>query len=184
MADPTLKPYELEILDTTVTRNDGGRNVIRVTYLGREKKQRQVAMTFEGEDVPALLAVGEAVARKIFHAEFRLNSAVDLSFSLADENGMKIWHTAPQLYMKCPLTMSMEWSCEHLRKHYNTFTSLGVIELPDEVALEGNAVGIEETARVIVESMASGIEFMGTIIDMRNTIDHESEVKKAEFEES
>ncbi|MBZ9772367.1 hypothetical protein [Mesorhizobium sp. CO1-1-8] len=128
-------------------------------------------------DVKGLLARCEAVGQAIFHAEFRLNDQVDLHPSLEQENGLKIWHTQPTLYMKCRLTMSMKWSCNHLSKIYKTMTTLGIIELPSELPLSGNSLSSNETAKVIMESMASGLEFMGSIMLMRNSIDHDAEVR-------
>ena len=50
----------------------------------------------------------------------------------------------------------MKWSCLHLNKTYKTMTTLGLIKLPSELSLVDNTVGVNETARVIMDSMASG----------------------------
>jgi hypothetical protein len=68
----------------------------------------------------------------------------------------------------------MDWSCHHLRNSYRTMTTLGIIEVPSELALKGNALGATETARVIMDSMATGVEFMGNMMFMRKTVDHDA----------
>ncbi|MCC5968966.1 MAG: hypothetical protein JJU15_03375 [Pararhodobacter sp.] len=163
--------YKLEILKTEIKMEEDGPHVLVVRYHGKRDPQ-EVHQPLESADLDGILKGCEAVARKIFHDEFRLNQAVDLSFTLETENGIKIWHTQPNLFVKCPLKMSMNWSCHHLSNMYKTMTTLGMIELPDEMPLEGNALGAQESAKVIMESMASGVEFMGHVVMMRDTVDH------------
>jgi hypothetical protein len=171
----TASSYTLSILDTKVLQGEQPRLVVR--YQGR-RGPVEISQALTSVDIDGLLAGCEAVAQTIFHQEFRLNNQVDLHFTLEDQNGMKLWHTQPTLYMKCPLTMSMKWSCLHLSQAYKTMTTLGIIELPPETALVGNAVGVNETARVVMDSMASGVEFMGNMMLMRNTIDHDAEANR------
>lgn len=166
--------YSLSILGVDVREAPGNRHELVVRFQGREKPG-EVRQIIDKTDVEGVLAGCEAIAQKIFHAEFRLNNKVDLNFSLEDENGMTIWHTKPSLFVRCPLTMTMKWSCHHLSQVYKTMTTLGVIELPSELPLTGNAIGLTETAQVIMDSMASGVEFMGNIMLMRETtVDHEA----------
>lgn len=165
--------YSLKVLDTEVLDGPGEPRLV-VSYQGRRAPD-EISQPLTSLDLDGLLAGCEAVAQAIFHREFRLNDQVDLHFTLENRNGLKIWHTQPTLYMKCPLTMSMKWSCLHLSQIYKTMTTLGVIELPSELSLVGNTVGVNETARVIMDSMASGVEFMGNIMLMRTTIDHDAE---------
>jgi hypothetical protein len=169
--------YNLKVLGTEVRAEEGGQRLV-VGYEGRYGSA-EISRPLASLDLDGLLAGCEAVAQAIFHQEFRLNNQVDLHFALQDRNGLKIWHTQPTLYMKCPLTMSMKWSCLHLSQTYKTMTTLGVVELPSELSLVGNAVGVNETVRVIMDSMASGLEFMGNIMLMRNTIDHDAEAGRA-----
>lgn len=164
--------YSLKILGTEVAEKRDGTHEMVVDYQGR-RAPATMRQPIERPDIEGLLRGCEAVAQKIFHEEFRLNDQVDLHFSLEEHDGLKIWHTQPSLYIKCSLTMSMKWTCLHLSDTFKTMTTLGVIELPSELSLTGNAVGIGETARVIMDSMASGVEFMGNIMLMRNTIDHD-----------
>lgn len=163
--------YSLKILATDIEDLRGGGQQLVVTYRGKHDPQR-VTQPLESDDLQGVLKACEAVARRIFQDEFRLNREVDLNFTLEDENGIKIWHTKPNLYVKCPLNMTMNWTCQHLSQVYKTMTTLGVVELPSEVPLEGNTLGARETARVIMDSMASGVEFMGNVMLMRNTVDH------------
>lgn len=173
--DPAMsvQSYNLSITSAKIgTAADGARE-LRVHYTGNGSGE--VVQPLDATDFDALLAGCEQVARRIFQQEFRLNSAVELSFALEDRNELKLWHTKPGLFIKCPLTMHMEWSCPHLSQAYKTMTTLGVVELPSEVALDGNAIGADETVKVIMDSMAGGVEFMGGVMLMRNLIDHDSE---------
>lgn len=169
--------YTLEILDTQVLGAEGDSREIVVTYQGHGHGHggpAEVRRPLEAVDLDGILACCEGIAQAMFHAEFRLNDKVDVSFSLRDENGMKIWHTEPGMFVKCPLTMAMSWSCLHLSQTYKTMTTLGMLELPAEYPLTGNAIGLNDTARVIMDSMASGLEFMGNVMLMRESVDHEA----------
>ncbi len=169
--------YNLTVLNTEVVAGRGEKQRLVVAYQGR-RGAREINQPLAALDIDGLLAGCESVAQTIFHDEFRLNDQVDLHFSLQDENGLKLWHTQPTLYLKCRLTMAMKWTCLHLSKTYKTMTTLGVVELPPELSLAGNAIGVNETAKVIMDSMASGVEFMGHIMLMRNTIDHNAEASR------
>lgn len=164
--------YKLTIHEVTVDRSRNPPQ-LNVRYKGRNAPAT-ISQALDGIDVPGLMKTCEAVAGKIFHDEFRLNDAVEMAFSLCDERGLSLWHTQPTLYMKCPLIMSMKWSCLHLSNTYKTMTTLGLIELPPSVALDGNCIDVNRTARVIMDSMANGVEFMGGLMLMRNTLDHEA----------
>lgn len=163
--------YTLKILNTDVRLEDGEAKELVVRYHGKGDPA-EIHHALESGDLEGILKGCEAVARKIFQDEFRFNREVDLNFTLEDENGIKIWHTKPSLYVKYPLNMTMNWTCSHLSQIYKTMTTLGVVELPSEVPLEGNALGARETAKVVMDSMASGVEFMGNVMLMRNTVDH------------
>ena len=165
-------PYKLTIQDVTV---DTTRSPLQldVRYEGQYGEET-IAHPLEGVDLPDLMKACEAIASRIFHDEFRLNNAVEMTFSLRDEKGLSLWHTKPTLYMRCPLTMSMKWSCLHLSNTYKTMTTLGLIELPSTLPLDGNRIDLDRTARVIMDSMANGVEFMGNVMRMRNTLDHDA----------
>lgn len=165
-------PYKLTIDDVTVDTSRIPAQ-LNVHYEGQHGPAT-ISQSLDGVDIPDLMKACEAAADRIFHAEFRLNNAVEMSFSLRDEQGLSLWHTQPTLYMQCPLTMSMKWSCLHLSNTYKTMTTLGLIELPSTVPLDGNRIDVNRTARVIMDSMANGVEFMGSLMRMRNTLDHDA----------
>lgn len=165
-------PYKLTIHDVTVDTAHAPAQ-LSVRYEGQHAPAT-VTQSLDGVDVPDLMKACETVASRIFHDEFRLNNAVEMTFSLRDEQGLSLWHTKPTLYMQCPLTMSMKWSCLHLSNTYKTMTTLGLIELPSTLPLDGNQIDLNRTARVIMDSMANGVEFMGNLMRMRNTLDHEA----------
>lgn len=171
MQNPSA-PYKLTVHDVTVDTSRTPAQ-LNVRYEGQHATAT-ISQSLDGVDIPDLMKACEAVADRIFHDEFRLNNAVEMSFSLRDERGLSLWHTQPTLYMQCPLTMSMKWSCLHLSNTYKTMTTLGLIELPSTVPLDGNRIDVNRTARVIMDSMANGVEFMGSLMRMRNTLDHDA----------
>ena len=67
--------------------------------------------------------------------------------------------------------MNMHWSCHHLKKSFNSHTMLGVLELPPDFKLVNGALPTKKTLRLIMDSMASGIELMGMLILQREHID-------------
>ena len=168
--------YKLEIKQAEVSTRPDGRFDLTVGYEGYNGPHSQTEV-FDKTDVDGILKACESVAQKIFHAEFRLNDAVTLHFELKEDAGLKLWHTQPNLYVKCQLTMKMDWTCNYLSQSYNTMMTLGLVELPSELSLHGNGLGDNETALVIMNSMASGIEFMGNIMMMRDSIDHDAEMR-------
>ncbi|MBN9045958.1 MAG: hypothetical protein J0H18_09855 [Rhizobiales bacterium] len=164
--------YALRILGVNVDQSSKPAR-LNVRYHGLHEPV-SVSETLESVDIPGLMKACEAVAQRIFHEEFRLNNAVEMHFTLEDTNGLALWHTNPTLYLKCPLTMTMKWSCLHLSEIFKTMTTLGIIELPSTVSLEGNHIDTDKTAKVIMDAMANGVEFMGNLILMRGFIDHDS----------
>lgn len=173
----STRNYNLNILGVEVLPTGDAFDLV-VKYQG-QGAPGELHQTIATTDLPTLLEGCEDIALRIFQDEFKLNSAVDISFSLEGENGLKLWHTKPTLFVKCPLTMTMKWSCLHLSQAYKTMTTLGVIELPEEAPLDGNALGVNDTAKVIMDSMATGVEFMGNVMLMRNSIDHDAEARRA-----
>lgn len=176
MQNPSA-PYKLTIDDVTVDTSQSPAQ-LTVRYEGQHAAAA-ITQPLDGVEVPDLMTACEAVASRIFHDEFRLNNAVEMTFSLRDERGLSLWHTKPTLYMQCPLTMSMKWSCLHLSNTYKTMTTLGLIELPSTLPLDGNKIDLNRTARVIMDSMANGVEFMGNLMRMRNNLDHDAAKKGA-----
>lgn len=165
-------PYKLTIQEVTVDTSHNPAQ-LNVRYEG-QNASAVISQSLDGVGVPELMKACETIAGRIFHDEFRLNNAVEMTFTLRDEQGLSLRHTQPALYIQCPLTMSMKWSCLHLSNTYKTMTTLGLIELPSTVPLNGDRIAVNRTARVIMDSMANGVEFMGSLMRMRSTLDHEA----------
>lgn len=165
-------PYALKILNVVVDQTVNPAR-LSVQYQGLHAPA-SVNETLSGVDLFGLMKGCEAIAQRIFHDEFRLNNAVEMNFTLADENGLALWQTNPTLYLKCPLTMSMKWTCLHLSDVFKTMTTLGIIELPSTSQLEGDRINPEKTAKVIMDAMANGVEFMGNLMLMRGSMDHDT----------
>ena len=172
-------PYELKVVDIDVETDSDGSSEINVRYEGRHGAGA-VRQKLPSQEFAVLLACCQALARRIFDQEFRLNSEVEIEFELTQEDGITIWHTHPSTYLKMPLIMNMHWSCHHLKKSFNSHTTLGVLELPPDFKLVNGALPTKKALHLIMDSMASGIEFMGMLILQREQIDHEKEKAAAE----
>lgn len=171
-------PYELKISDVQiVTAKDGSREAL-ATFDGRMGIQ-SARHKIKSDEFVDLFDCCRFLAKDIFAKEFRLNSAVDLDFELTGEDGITVWHTHPSTFLKMPMNMSMQWSCEHMQKNYKSFTSLGVVEMPAEFKLINGTLPVEETLKLMLHSMESGIEFMGMLVQQRDQIDHDKEVAAA-----
>lgn len=168
------KVYTLEIEEVQLDKDDDGHSRVTVKYAGRHGSGT-VSEDLNGEDMANILECCQSISRKIFKSEFRMNAVVDLSFELRDHSGISIWHTQPNMFLKFPLNMTMHWSCDHLRKNYKTFTTLGMVQAPEEIQFDGNKLETLQTLRLTMDSMATGVEFMGTIMYMRDHIDHDKE---------
>jgi len=168
-------PYELYFTSVEIEINADMIKEAVVTFDGRLGSQT-ARQPIDGDNFQDLFDCCRRLSKDIFAKEFRLNSMVDLDFELTGENGITVWHTQPSTYLKMPLNMSMQWSCEHMQKNFKSFTSLGVMEMPSEFKLENGALPAQESLRLILDSMKSGIEFMGTLVQQRDQIDHEKEV--------
>jgi hypothetical protein len=164
-------PYEIHIKDVSVETADDGPKVATVTFEGRMGVQT-ASRVIESNEFSDLFECCRLLAKDIFGKEFRLNSAVDLDFELIGENGITVWHTRPSTFLKMPMTMNMHWSCEHMKKNFKSFTSLGLIEMPSEFKLVNGALPLEETLKLMLNSMESGIDFMGMLVLQRDEIDH------------
>lgn len=171
-------PYELQIADVEVTASsDGTRNAV-ITFKGRQGTQT-AQQPIKSDAFSDLFDCCRLLAKDILAKEFRLNSAVDLDFELTGEDGITVLHKKPSTFLKMPMNMSMKWSCLHMQKNYNSFTSLGLVEMPSEFTLTNGALSAKETLQLMLHSMESGIEFMGMLIQKRDQIDHDKEVKDA-----
>lgn len=170
--------YTLEIEDVQLDTDDGGQARVKVSYVGRHGSGT-VTERLEGEEMANLLDCCQTISQKIFKSEFRMNAAVDLTFELTDHSGISIWHTQPNMFLKFPLNMTMHWSCDHLRENYKTYTTLGMLQVPEELQFDGNKLDTLQTLRLIMDSMATGVEFMGRIMYMRDHIDHDKQSAEA-----
>lgn len=170
--------YNLNIEDVRIDKDDNGKDRVTVTYVGKDGRDEQ-SSELASEEMPDVLACCQEIARAIFRSEFRLNAAVDLRFELLDDKGISIWHTKPNMFLKVPLKMDMHWSCSHLRENYKSFTTLGMVQAPEELQLDGSSLGTLELTRLLMDSMATGVEFMGNIMYMRDTVDHDTKAAEA-----
>lgn len=172
------EPYKLKITDVCVETNPDKSKDAVITFEGRQGVQT-ARQKITSEEFEGLFDCCRRLSKEIFAKEFRLNSAVDLDFELTGDDGITVWHTQPSTFLKMPMNMSMQWSCVHMQKNYKSFTSLGVVEMPNEFKLVNGALPVEETLQLMLHSMESGIEFMGTLVLQRDQIDHEKEVRAA-----
>lgn len=173
------EPYKLDVTGVHLLDGQDGGQEVRATFSGRRGVQT-AQQPIRGEDFKDLFDCCRRLAKEIFAKEFRLNSAVDLDFELTGDDGITVWHSKPATFLKMPLNMNMEWSCTHMQKNFKSFTSLGVLEMPSEFQLLNGALPMEQTLKLILNSMESGIEFMGTLVLQRDQIDHDKAVEAAE----
>lgn len=152
-----------------------GVRAVTVSYSGR-RTPSEVTILLKSNEMPDILDCCESISNEIFRSEFGFNSAVSLNFELKDDKGISVWHTAPNTYLRCPLNLTMNWSCDHLKKYIKSYTTLGMIEVPDEYFLEGNRVRTPDVVALVMDAMASGIEFMGSMFYMRDQMDHDKQV--------
>jgi hypothetical protein len=171
-------PYELDFSEILIETNAPNGEEVVVHFKGRNGKQT-VRRPIKSHDFQDIFECCQDLASDVFAAEFRMNSAVSLSFEIMSDGDVTVWHTQPSSFLKMQLSMSMHWSCIHLQKNYKSFTSLGLIELPEKYQLVDGRLPLADTVRLIMDTMKSGIEFMGMLILKRDEIDHEREVERA-----
>lgn len=175
-----LAPYEIKIKSVEVGAGDHGGDAKQaiVTFEGRMGLQT-TRKEIKSEEFADLFDCCRLIAKDIFAKEFRLNSAVDLDFKLTGEDGITVWHTQPSTFLKMPLLMNMHWSCEHMKNNYKSMTTLGVVEMPSEFKLVNGAVPVDELLKLMLQSMESGIQFMGMLVLQRDQMDHDKAVAAA-----
>ena len=172
-------PYELRIVDIDVEASDDGTLEVIVTFEGRHGPDN-VRQMLKSKKFSDLFECCQLLAKGIFAKEFRLNSPVDFNFELTGEDGITVWHTHPSTFLKMPMNMHMQWSCHHLKSYFKSLTSLGLVEMPQEFRLVDGALPVKETLELMMGSMASGIEFMGMLVQQREQIDHDKEMAAAQ----
>ncbi len=170
MYEPEL--YELQIKKVSVSPNDDGTGTISVTYKGHGA-ETTASEPYASDQFEDVFECCQNIARTITVNEFRRNDGVNFSFNMVDDNGISIWHTKPSNFLKVPLQMNMDWVCGHLQKNFKSCTTLGVIEMPDEVFLHKGGLSTQKLAEVLIDSMASGLELMGLMFLRRNKMGHE-----------
>lgn len=174
------RPYELTVTKVEIVSGKGDAIEALATFDGRNGTQT-ARQAIGGDDFKAYFDCCRLLAKEIFAKEFRLNSSVDLDFELTGEDGITVWHTKPSTYLKMPLNMQMAWSCSHMQKNFQSFTSLGLVEMPSEFKLINGALPVDETLKLILSSMQSGIEFMGMLVLQRDQIDHDKAIEESEI---
>lgn len=171
-------PYELDFSEILIEPSAPQGEEVILHFTGRNGKQT-VRRPIKSHEFRDIFECCQDLASDVFAAEFRMNSAVTLSFEIMSDSDVTVWHTQPSSFLKMQLSMTMHWSCIHLQKNYKSFTSLGLIELPEKYQLVDGRLPLAVTIRLIMDSMKSGIEFMGMLILKRDEIDHEQEVERA-----
>lgn len=173
-----LAPYELDFSEILIESTTPDGEEVVVHFEGRNGKQT-VRRPIKSHDFQDIFDCCQDLASDVFGAEFRMNSAVRLNFEIMSDSDVTVWHTHPSSFLKMQLSMTMHWSCIHLQKNYKSFTSLGLIELPEKYQLVEGRLPVGDTVNLIMDSMKSGIEFMGMLVLKRDEIDHQREVENA-----
>lgn len=164
--------YELQVKSVDVSENDDGTGTISVTYKGRAE-EKTATESFASDEFRDLFDCCQKIAHNITMSEFRPNTGVNFEFTLVDEEGISVWHTSPSNFLKMPLRMSMDWTCEHLQKNFKSYTTLGVIEMPEEFKLVNGRISTQKLAELLIDSMVSGLEFMGLMFLQRERMGRE-----------
>lgn len=171
-------PYELDFSEILIESTAPNGEEVVIHFEGQNGKQT-VRRAIKSHDFQDIFECCQGLASDVFAAEFRMNSAVSLSFEIMSDSDVTVWHTQPSSFLKMQLSMTMHWSCIHLQKNYKSFTSLGLVEIPEKYQLVEGRLPLGDTVKLIMDSMKSGIEFMGMLILKRDEIDHQREVERA-----
>lgn len=166
---PENETYEVKVRAVDVEEFPDGSGVLSVTYQGRGDEQT-VRENFASGDFKALFDCCEKIVHRMMVNEFRPNAGVNFEFNLVDEKGISVWHTTPSTFLKMPLKMNMDWTCEHLRTSYKSYTALGMIEMPEEFHLVNSHLPAQELVELLIDSMVSGLEFIGMMFLQREQL--------------
>lgn len=139
---------------------------IEIGYLA-DGPLKTAAVPLPDESFQGIFAACERLANRMLADEFRLNAEVRLSFKPVGEHYIALWHTKEQSFLRCPLQMEVDWSCEYLRRTNARMYTLGVSECEDGMKLAFDRLPLEKTAEVLIHSMFSGLEFVGTLLNTR-----------------
>lgn len=152
--------YEISVKSVNVSEKEDGSGEITVVYKGRAE-EKTTAEPFVSTDFWDIFDCCQRISRQILMSEFRPNTGVNFEFNMVDEKGVSIWHTSPNNFLKMPLRMNMDWTCNHLQTNFKSYTTLGVIELPEELYLVEGRMPTQKLAELLMDSMVSGLEFIG-----------------------
>lgn len=158
--------YEISVKSVEVTEKEDGTGEIAVVYQGRAEETKTVE-PFVSDDFWDIFDCCKRISGQIVMNEFRPNSGVNFEFNIVDEKGISIWHTKPHNFIKMPLCMNMDWTCNHLQNNYKSYMTLGMIELPEEFYLVEGRVPTQKLAELLMDSMTSGLEFIGLLFLQR-----------------
>jgi len=161
--------YEIDVKSVDVTENADGSGRVSITYQGRAE-EKTVTEQFPSAEFRDVFECCQNIARSIMTSEFRPNSGVSFEFKLVDEKGISVWHTAPNNFLKIPLRMNMDWTCNHLQTNFKSYTTLGVVEVPEEFYLVDGRVPTPKVVELLMDSMVSGLEFIGLMFLQRETM--------------
>jgi hypothetical protein len=101
--------YELSIKAVDVQQAEGGTGKITVTYQGRAE-EKTASANFVSDEFRDLFECCQKIAQEMNFSEFRPNDGVKFEFTLVNEEGISIWHTKPNNFLKMPLSMHMDWT--------------------------------------------------------------------------
>jgi len=163
---PENEVYEIRVKSVVVDENPDGGGRVSVTYQGRAE-EKTATQTYASDGFQDLFDCCQKIAEDITMSEFRPNTGVNFHFNLVNEEGISVWHTAPSNFLKMPLQMNMDWSCEHLRSSFKSYTTLGMIELPEEFHLLNGKLPTQKLVELLINSMVSGVEFIGMMFLQR-----------------
>ncbi|QIE44994.1 hypothetical protein G5B38_05325 [Pseudohalocynthiibacter aestuariivivens] len=158
--------YEIDVKSVDVTEAQNGSGSVRITYRGRDT-EKTVTERFASSEFRDVFECCQGIARAIMESEFHPNSGVSFEFKLVDEEGISIWHTSPNNFLKMPLRMNMDWTCNHLQNNFKSYTTLGVVEVPEEFHLVEGRMPTPKLVELLMDSMISGLEFIGLMFLQR-----------------
>lgn len=170
-----LQGYSIDVKSVEVEERDDGTGQIVFRYRGRAEEKTATA-DFRSDSLPDLFDCCQEIAQKVVMSEFRPNTGVNFKFNLVGEDGISIWHTTPDNYLKMPLQMNIDWTCQHLKTSYDSYTALGVIRIPDQMKLVSGRVPSQKLAELLMNSMVSGLEFIGQMFVQREQMGREHKV--------
>lgn len=161
-----IETYEIVVKSVDVDEHADGSGEVTVVYRGKAEEKTAKA-AFKTGAFRDLFDCCEAISQNIMMSEFRPNTGVHFSFDLVNDEGISVWHTTPNNYLKMPLKMNIDWTCQHLSTSYKSYTTLGVVRIPDTLKLVDGRLPAQKLAELLIQSMVSGLEFIGLMFMQR-----------------